>query len=198
MVWEINTKTELVIITFKITSPKCFTSVVATCSSTDFVFGEAEGVILSHTIGTTPCSYILSARANPDVKISKCLYFDPNSPGSAPWFQLKNNGCFDTRSKEVEHIVGEMACGIATKALVRPGRPVTCEMSLVWDMPVVHFPKKLKEYSRYYTKHFGKENAGVRIVHYAFENYPRWEREIYKWQSEVLEDRYLCFYYIFF
>lgn len=135
------------------------------------------------------CSYVLSAKANPDIDISKCLYFDPNSSGIEPWIQLKNNGCFDKiTDKNYGQVFGEMACGIAAKGLVHPNNCLSTEMALVWDMPTVQFPNKQKKYSRYYTKYFGNENAGLRITRYAFENYREWEDGIYRWQGAILED----------
>ncbi|RZC10207.1 non-lysosomal glucosylceramidase [Asbolus verrucosus] len=111
------------------------------------------------------CSYALSAKVNPVINISKCLYFDPNSDGIEPWIQLKNNGSFDNiGDKNYGQVFGEMACGIATKATVHAGSTVTSELSLVWDMPSVQFPNKQRKYNRYYTKYFGSENAVVRIV----------------------------------
>lgn len=161
----------------------------ATCSSKAFTLADSDGVILYHTIDKMQCSYSLAAKTNPQIDVSKCLYFDPNSDGIEPWIQLKNNGCFDKISdKNYGQIFGEMACGIATKATIRPGNSVKSEMTLVWDMPSVQFPKKQRKYTRYYTKHFGNENTGLRIVRYAFENYENWEKAIYEWQKRVLDD----------
>jgi non-lysosomal glucosylceramidase len=161
----------------------------STCSSKAFSLGDSEGVILYHTIDKMPCSYALSAKVHPDFDISKCLYFDPNSDGIEPWIQLKNNGSFDKISdKSYGQIFGEMACGIAAKTTVGPGEGATAELSLVWDMPTVQFPKRMRKYSRYYTKHFGSENASVRIVRHAFDNYKDWEQAIFEWQSKVLDN----------
>lgn len=136
-----------------------------------------------------PCAYALSAKANPAISISKCLYFDPNSDGIEPWIQLKNNGNFDKIiDKHYGQVFGEMACGIAAKTTVKAGDLTTAEMSLVWDMPAVQFLNKEKKYNRYYTKFFGSENAVAKIVQYAFHNYESWEQAIFKWQSEVLDN----------
>ncbi|XP_044264175.1 non-lysosomal glucosylceramidase [Tribolium madens] len=168
----------------------------STCSSKAFTLTDSEGVILYHTIDKMQCSYSLAAKTNPQIDISKCLYFDPNSDGIQPWIQLKNNGSFDKISdKNYGQIFGEMACGIATKVTIQAGNTITSEMTLVWDMPSVQFPKKQKKYTRYYTKHFEGDNTGLRIVRYAFENYHNWERAIHDWQKRILDDENLPDWY---
>ena len=60
----------------------------------------------------------------------------------------------------------------------------------MWDMPKVHFPKKMKTYNRYYTKYFGDNGSvGPDICDYALNNYPMWEKAIFLWQDPILSDR---------
>lgn len=162
----------------------------AACSSKSFSYLNTEGVVLHHTVDKMQCAYALAAKPDKDVKISKCLYFDPNSDGSKPWIQLKNNGCFDkTASSGRSQVFGEMGCGIAAKTTVGATEVREMVMSLVWDMPTVNFPGKQKKYNRFYTERFGKENAVLKIVDYVFQNYVVWEQKIYDWQKDVLNDR---------
>ncbi|KAJ8911307.1 hypothetical protein NQ315_017001 [Exocentrus adspersus] len=168
----------------------------STCSSKSFSYLNAEGVVLYHTIDKMPCSYALAAKASDGVKISKCLYFDPNSDGSKPWIELKNNGGFEKLPSSTHgHIFGEMGCGIAAKVTLAPSEAKETVMDLVWDMPTVNFPGKQRKYNRFYTEWFGMENAVLKIVDYAFNNYNSWEQSIYNWQKDVLSDSNLPDWY---
>lgn len=165
---------------------------VAPCSSKSFNYDGLDGVLLNHIVKNMQCTYTLAAKTVEGVDISKCLYFDPNSNGEIPWKQLEQNGRFDKIADfKANHYCDEMACGIAAQLTANPSDVKTIEMCLVWDMPVVNFSMKLKKYKRFYTKHFGEEGASGKIAEYALQNYAKWETEIYKWQSKVLDDRYL-------
>lgn len=152
---------------------------------------DSEGVVLYNTINSIQCAYGLAAQVQDDVSVSKCLYIDPNSDGSEPWLQLKNDGQFEKLpDKEFGQIFGEMAVGIAAKTTVEASSEKNLEMSLVWHMPIINFPGKAKKYNKFYTKYFGKEGAVLKIVDYALKNYKQWETEIETWQSSVLDNKY--------
>lgn len=136
-----------------------------------------------------PASYVLATQVYSNQEISKCLYFDPNSNGSEPWFQLKNDGKFEKQSDSSTKIIqGEMACGLAVKITVKPSENELVKYNLVWDIPMINFPNKMKKYYKKYTDYFGREDAGLKISQYALQNYEEWEREIYRWQNTVLKD----------
>ncbi|CAH2002818.1 unnamed protein product [Acanthoscelides obtectus] len=161
----------------------------ATCSSKIFSYINSEGVILYHTIDNMRCTYALAVKSEEGVKVSKCLYFDPKSDGMKPWIQLKNNGEFEKVSGSSHgHVYGEMACGIAAKTTLPPSTSKQIDMSLVWDMPTITFPGKRKNYHRFYTRKFGLDNAVLKIVSHAFDQYVQWEESIYEWQKDVLEN----------
>ncbi|KAK9884265.1 hypothetical protein WA026_005217 [Henosepilachna vigintioctopunctata] len=154
-----------------------------------FKFGISEGVILNHTICGMPCSYVISAQSNPVQDVSKCLYFDPNSDGIDPWFQLKNDGKFEENSdSSIPSMQGEMACGVAVKVNVKPADAEVIKYNLVWDMPIINFPLKKTKYSKKYAEFFGKEDTGLEISQYAFQTYNQWEKDICAWQNTVLND----------
>ncbi|XP_076260376.1 non-lysosomal glucosylceramidase [Rhynchophorus ferrugineus] len=162
----------------------------STSSSKAFSYQNTEGVILYHTIDKLRCSYSLAIKLNDNVKVSKCLNFDPNSCGANVWNQLKANGQFDkiVEKSHNAHIFGEMAVGVSGRTKVLPGLSQDIEMVLVWDMPVIVYPVTKKKYFRFYTEKFGTENAAVKIVDYALTRYPDWEESIYQWQKDVLDD----------
>ncbi|XP_050498421.1 non-lysosomal glucosylceramidase [Diabrotica virgifera virgifera] len=169
------------------------------CSSKLFSYENTEGVILYHMINKMPCAYALAAKTNKDVSISKCLYFDPKSNGFDDlWFPLHENGEFDKPKKSTYatgNVYNEMGCGIAAKIRVPANQIKEIDMSLVWDMPTISFPNHEKTYDKFYTEQFGKENAILKIVDHALNNYTIWEDSIYNWQKDVLEDSKLPDWY---
>lgn len=143
---------------------------------------------MHHTINKTQCSYTLATKTTDDFNVTKCSYFDPKSDGFEVWEQLKNTGKFE-KDDDCSQVHGEMGCGIACQTVLRKGETKEIPITLVWDMPLICFPKKQKKYYRFYTQHFGKENAALKIMAYALEEYKNWERAIYRWQKPVLSDR---------
>lgn len=168
----------------------------STCSSKAFTYEDTEGVILHHTIEKMHCSYALAAKSNSNVKVTKCLFFDPNSKGSDLWNELKKNGEFDKPKTSLNNqMFGEMAVGIAAKFTINPSESKEVEMNLVWDMPTISFPEKQKTYNKFYTKKFGLENSILKIVAFAFKNYAQWEEQIYDWQKDILNNSKLPDWY---
>lgn len=56
-------------------------------------------------------------------------------------------------------------------------------------MPTIQFYKKIKEYTKYYTKYFGKNgDAGPSICEYALQSFTRWESMIDAWQRPIIDD----------
>ncbi|KAJ8948373.1 hypothetical protein NQ317_009465 [Molorchus minor] len=194
-VWDIENvsekeRTVTIAFTFKNGTGNKKGDKTATCSTKEFTYFNSQGVVLYHTIDKMQCTYVLAARADDGVEISKCLYFDPNSDGSKPWMQLKNYGEFKENSTTVSHghIFGEMGCGIAARATLAPSEKRELAMTLSWDMPVINFPGKERKYNKFYTQSYGTENAGLKIINVAFRRYSEWEQSIYNWQKDVLND----------
>lgn len=150
---------------------------------------ESSGVVLYNSIDKMPCAYALAAKVQDNVDISKCLFFDPNSNGKLPWDQLHQNGKFDKLVKnKSDQIYGEVACGIAIQIQIKPSELKELELCLAWDMPVVGFPFTNKKYYKFYTKYFGRDNATLKIVDYAFKHYKQWDTAIHDWQNPILSD----------
>lgn len=164
---------------------------LATCSSKAFSYLNSEGVILYNTIDSMPCKYGLSVKSKDNLNISKCLYFDPNSNGETVWNELYEKGEFSKliENTKNDNVFGEMACAVASQVTIKPQEAEDMEFSLVWDMPVVSFPGKMRKYHKFYTKYFPYEQAILKIIDYAFKNYDDWEFAIYNWQKEIINDR---------
>lgn len=150
---------------------------------------KSEGVVLYHTIKKMNCTYALSAKSDEDVQVSKCLYFDPNSNGKTLWNELLESGSFHKNlSSKFDNIYGEMGVAIAAQTRLEAGDTKDVEMSLVWDMPVVSFPRARRKFTKFYTKYFGSSDATLKIVDYCFKQYKTWEKDIYSYQKRVLLD----------
>lgn len=148
--------------------------------------------MLYHSINKMPCVYALSVKSRERQSVSKCLGFDPTSDGKEPWKQLYENGKFEQSSRNsTDNIYGELAVGIAAQVKIPPSSTQQMEMSLVWDMPVIHFRYKQKNYNKFYTTFFGSTNATLKIVDFVFSRYKIWEEEIFNHQSKVLNDEYV-------
>ncbi|GAB0086442.1 Non-lysosomal glucosylceramidase [Sergentomyia squamirostris] len=156
-----------------------------------FPFGEgiAKGVSIKQTINGMECTYNVACKAVPEVTVSRCHKFDPNGSGEKLWNDLKENGKLTDKAID-EHLKGkDVGVAVSGQILVKPGSSVDIDFCLVWDMPIVHFWKKMKEYSRYYTKYFGNSGeVGPKIADYAFVNYNKWEQMIEGWQKPILQD----------
>lgn len=100
-----------------------------------------------------------------------------------------------------------MGVGVSAKTKISEKQSQEIEMVLVWDMPCIIYPVNKKKYFRYccffyyansnlktniyyryYTEKFGKENAALKIVDFALQNYQNWEDQIDAWQKPVLDD----------
>lgn len=166
--------------------------VLAICSSKEFTYSDSEGVVLYHSINKMPCVYALSVKSQEGQNVSKCLGFNPTSDGGEPWKQLHDTGKFEKPSSNTaENVYGELAVGIAAQVKVAPSSTREIEMSLVWDMPVIHFRNKQKNYNKFYTSFFGSTNATLRIVDFVFKRYKNWEQKIFEHQSKVLDEKYV-------
>ena len=161
------------------------------CSSKPFILHDCEGVVLYNVVEKTCSSYVLAARSKAGLNISKCLHFDPNSDGSSVWDPLHKQGKFDkvTDRKKDDHVFGEMAIAVAAQVTVPARGSDDVEMCLVWDIPVVSFVGQGRQYTKFYSKMFGREKAPLKIVDYTLKNYARWEEDIWGWQKPILDDK---------
>jgi non-lysosomal glucosylceramidase len=137
-----------------------------------------------------PCTYNLGCKVSPEITIKLCGKFDPQSNGDKLWKDLKENGYLTEKSHDETCKNKDVGVAVSAQIVVKPQSQSDLEFTLAWDMPVINFTKKTKEYSRYYTKYFGKNgDAGPAICDYALSNYSRWESLIDQWQRPICEDR---------
>uniref|UniRef100_A0A1B0CJL7 Glycosyl-hydrolase family 116 N-terminal domain-containing protein n=1 Tax=Lutzomyia longipalpis TaxID=7200 RepID=A0A1B0CJL7_LUTLO len=158
---------------------------------TTFPFGEgtAKGVAIKQKIAGMECTYNLACKVSGDTTITRCHKFDPNGNGEKLWMDLKETGKLSDKAVD-ENLKGkDVGVAISGEIALKAEATGEVEFCLAWDMPIVNFGKKLKQYSRYYTKHFGNSGeGGPRIADYALMNYHKWEQQIDLWQRPILED----------
>lgn len=176
-----------------------------------FMEGNAKGVTINQKINDMPCSYNLACRVLPEINITRCAQFDPSGTGDHIWQQLKEQGQLNEeaenenlKSKFCEqfdnfsyfkkiffHFLSAKDVGVALCARVslKPKSSHDLEFVLAWDMPIIHFPKKLKAHKRYYTKYFNAcGDSGAKICEYSLKHYNNWEKAIDNWQKPILND----------
>lgn len=156
----------------------------------EFETNITKGVAIKQTITDMQCTYNLCCKKKSGINVTYCTQFDPKGNGKAVWEELSQYGKFtkDILDKELKR--KEVGVALCADFTVEPSSREIVEFGLVWDMPKIHFPKKLNTYNRFYTKYFGDDgNAGPKICDYAMENYPIWEKDIFNWQDEVLSER---------
>lgn len=106
---------------------------------------------------------------------------------------FNSNFCiFFNRTKTILFIFflgKDIAVAVCSQICVKPQSQEDLEFALAWDMPIIKFYKKMKEYTKFYTKWFGKNcDAGPSICEYALQSFTRWESMIDAWQRPIIDD----------
>uniref|UniRef100_A0A1B6DSU6 Non-lysosomal glucosylceramidase n=1 Tax=Clastoptera arizonana TaxID=38151 RepID=A0A1B6DSU6_9HEMI len=151
----------------------------------------AEGVLIHQEIKNMACTYAICANRKDTVSVSSMTSFDPKGTGKILWDQLWNYGQLQsTETKSKETASGqELACAVCAKVQAKTNETSDIEFTLVWDMPVIKFSSKTRNFTRYYTQYFGKDgNAGPKMSAYVLANYSNWEQLIWEWQQPTLND----------
>uniref|UniRef100_A0A1B0AJL2 Non-lysosomal glucosylceramidase n=1 Tax=Glossina pallidipes TaxID=7398 RepID=A0A1B0AJL2_GLOPL len=165
-------------------------------SSSCFCEGNAKGVIINQKIADIPCAYNLACRILPEISITRCTQFDPMGSGEQLWSQLKEQGQLSETAADESLKTKDMGVAICARVSLKAKSSHDLEFVLAWDMPIVHFPKKLKAYKRYYTKYFNATgDCGPKLCEYALKHFGNWEKLIHAWQRPILNDEGLPEWY---
>ncbi|XP_028773528.1 non-lysosomal glucosylceramidase [Neltuma alba] len=167
-----------------------------------------SGVLLHHKTAkrNPPVTFAIAACETQNVSVSVLPCFGL-SEGGIPtakdmWGKMVQDGQFDRENfnagPSMPSSPGETLCAaVSASAWVEPHGKCTVAFALAWSSPKVKFVKG-STFNRRYTKFYGtSEKAAANVVHDALTNYKRWEEEIEKWQSPVLEDEKLPEWYKF-
>lgn len=158
-------------------------------TSETFSENQTKGVSIKQTIAGIPCTYNLGCHVLPEINITRCHKFDPAGSGEKLWNELWDAGKLTDKSIDENLKSKDLGVALSSQISVKSQTTQDLEFVLSWDMPNIQFPKKLKQYSRYYTKYFDATgNVGPKICDYALKNYFNWEKLIDAWQRPILED----------
>uniref|UniRef100_A0A8C7XR32 Non-lysosomal glucosylceramidase n=1 Tax=Oryzias sinensis TaxID=183150 RepID=A0A8C7XR32_9TELE len=157
-----------------------------------------SGVLLHHCTAVNPYTLCISAREQPDRKVSHQTAFSPSGTCSGLWSDLMTDGRLDSPSgsspptQKGEKVAAALAVGCSVPAHGHND----VEFCLAWDMPLITFGSRERKHVRRYTRYFGsKGEASPSLSHYALTHYKEWERRIEEWQSPILQDSSLPSWY---
>ncbi|KAF0300940.1 Non-lysosomal glucosylceramidase [Amphibalanus amphitrite] len=193
-VWDVeNTGTEerTVSITFTFESGigRKNSSVNCAVSSLDpepSAAGGVSGLTIDQEIGGVPCQYVIAARTQEGVLVSKST-FRPSGDGLDLWNQLSADGGLTLNLEQ--NNTSEAGVAVSARVTVPAGSRRSVEMALAWHMPEVRFGTAAQPVTRYYSRWFAAGRQGAeRLCQYALDNYRRWEEAIDAWQQPVLDD----------
>ncbi|KAJ7942511.1 Non-lysosomal glucosylceramidase [Quillaja saponaria] len=167
-----------------------------------------SGVLLHHKTakGIPPVTFAIAACETQNVSVSvlPCFGLSEGRCGTAKdmWGKMAQAGQFDLENfnsgPSIPSSPGETLCAaVSASAWVEPHGKCTVAFSLAWSSAKVKFLKG-NTFPRRYTKFYGtSDRAALDLAHDALTNYKRWEEEIEKWQSPILQDERLPEWYKF-
>ncbi|XP_062109105.1 uncharacterized protein LOC133819784 [Humulus lupulus] len=167
-----------------------------------------SGVLLHHKTakGNPPVTFAIAAceTQNVNVTVLPCFGLSEGSHTTAKemWTKMVKEGQFPQENFNsgpcMPSAPGETLCAaVSASAWVEPHGKCTVAFSLAWSSPKIKFSKG-SSYHRRYTKFYGtSELAAKELAHDSLTNYKRWEEDIEKWQSPILNDDRLPEWYKF-
>ena len=154
--------------------------------------------------------WAIATIANPAVEVFYHTRWDPTGDGTAIWDSFATDGSLADSEDETPAAAGErLACAIAVRFTLRPGRTRKIPFILAWDFPVTEFgyPQNSAEfrgqvpstdssdgsgaiaYYRRYTDFFGRNgNNAWSMVRTAFKHSDTWKEQIARWRQPILND----------
>ncbi|KAG1650766.1 Non-lysosomal glucosylceramidase [Nymphon striatum] len=152
---------------------------------------KVKGVSLHQKFNLTmQATYNIAATATDSVSVSHCKYFDPRGTGEGIWKDLLADGKLTSEEgKTIPSLPGtETGCAVSAMCKIPVNESRKMELCLAWDMPNINFRENKVTYKRRYTRWFGSDcEAGPSLCHYGLSNYHKWEKDINKWQENVLK-----------
>uniref|UniRef100_A0A9J2P6Z0 Non-lysosomal glucosylceramidase n=2 Tax=Ascaris TaxID=6251 RepID=A0A9J2P6Z0_ASCLU len=157
---------------------------------------RVEGVCLEHTISRMRCTYAVAANCNQRTTVSRCAAFDPSKSGDEIWQSLWSTGHLQNVGEVTP--TRELAIAVCAQTIVKANSKAEApmEFALAWDMPIVQFGARKRNYRRRYTRFFGdRGDAAPALCAHSLTVYEQWERRINDWQDPVLNHRNLPDWY---
>lgn len=85
-----------------------------------------------------------------------------------------------------------LAIAVCVNIKVKPFSKETIDISIVWNMPKIHFTGDTERiYNRYYTRFFPAENknSSIEIASYSLAQRNQWLKEIGIWREPILKNK---------
>ncbi|OCR02365.1 bile acid beta-glucosidase [Oscillatoriales cyanobacterium USR001] len=131
--------------------------------------------------------WAIATVTNPAVEVFYHISWNPAGNGEEIWRPFSQEGFLLDSSDETPAAAGEqLACAIAVRFTIRPGKTRKIPFVLAWDFPVTEFSPGVWYYRRY-TDFFGRNGKNVwSIIRTALKHSDTWRENIEAWQAPIL------------
>ncbi|MCD8488274.1 MAG: bile acid beta-glucosidase [Desertifilum sp.] len=133
--------------------------------------------------------WAISTVANPSVEVFYHSRWNPEGDGDVLWQTFATDGTLGDSEDETPAAKGEqIACAIAVRFTIRPGRTRKIPFIIAWDFPVTEFGTEPASYYRRYTDFFGRNGKNAwAMVRTTLKHSDTWKESIQAWQNPILE-----------
>ncbi|MGK7952814.1 MAG: GH116 family glycosyl hydrolase [Xenococcaceae cyanobacterium] len=130
----------------------------------------------------------IASTRNPNLEIFYLGRWNPSGDGADVWDYFAGDGSLPDKQDETPAAPGEqIACAMAIRFTIQPGKTKQIPFILAWDFPITEF-KQGREYYRRYTDFFGRSGKNAwSIVRTALKHSDLWQEKIQTWQKPILE-----------
>ena len=132
--------------------------------------------------------WAIATITNPAVEVFYQTRWNPAGNGDDIWRNFSAEGFLLDDKDETAAAAGEqLACAIAVRFTIRPGKTRKIPFIIAWDLPVTEFASGVWYYRRY-TDFFGRNGKNAwPIVRTAMKHSDTWRENIEAWQKPILE-----------
>ncbi|WP_449420643.1 GH116 family glycosyl hydrolase [Phormidium nigroviride] len=131
--------------------------------------------------------WAIATVANAAVEVFYQTRWNPAGSGEDIWRPFSQEGFLLDDPDETPAAGGEqLACAIAVRFTIRPGKTRKIPFILAWDFPITEFAPEVWYYRRY-TDFFGRNGKNVwSIIRTAMKHSDTWRENIQAWQQPIL------------
>ncbi|WP_293334940.1 GH116 family glycosyl hydrolase [Microcoleus sp. CAWBG58] len=132
--------------------------------------------------------WAIATITNPAVEVFYQTRWNPAGDGEDIWRHFSQQGfLLDDRDETAAAPGEQLACAIAVRFTIRPGKTRKIPFIIAWDLPVTEFASGISYYRRY-TDFFGRNGKNVwPIIRTAMKHSDTWRESIEAWQKPILE-----------
>ncbi|WP_293359084.1 MULTISPECIES: GH116 family glycosyl hydrolase [unclassified Microcoleus] len=132
--------------------------------------------------------WAIATITNPAVEVFYQTRWNPAGNGEDIWRHFSQQGfLLDDRDETAAAPGEQLACAIAVRFTIRPGKTRKIPFIIAWDLPITEFASGISYYRRY-TDFFGRNGKNVwPIIRTAMKHSDTWRENIEAWQKPILE-----------